>query len=70
MAMRNALSEKGVDPNVVIPKIETKLIVDHSLKIIHSGSANALKINMAVEQGANQERYQFIKWVPCMLLII
>ncbi len=61
-AMRDAVKELGKDPAVIEPLVPVDLVVDHSVQVDRSGSANAFLENLKIEFGRNKERYQFLKW--------
>jgi len=61
-AMRDAVEELGKDPAVIEPLVPVDLVVDHSVQVDRSGSANAFLENLKIEFSRNKERYQFLKW--------
>ena len=61
-AMRDAVQELGKDPAVIEPLVPVDLVVDHSVQVDRSGSANAFLENLKIEFSRNKERYQFLKW--------
>ena len=61
-AMRGVADKMGKNPKVIEPLVPVDLVVDHSVQIDHYGSKDALDLNMKLEFGRNQERYQFMKW--------
>ncbi len=61
-AMRAAVARMGKDPAVIEPLVPVDLVVDHSVQVDFSGSAEALRKNLDVEFIRNRERYQFLKW--------
>jgi aconitate hydratase len=61
-AMRSAVSRTGKNPGVIEPLVPVDLVVDHSVQVDFFGSAEALRMNLAVEFQRNRERYQFLKW--------
>ena len=61
-AMRDAVAAVGQDPQKINPLVPVDLVVDHSVQIDFSGSANALAKNVEKEYERNQERYTFLKW--------
>ena len=61
-AMRDAVQALGKDPSVIEPLVPVDLVVDHSVQVDRSGSANAFLENLKVEFSRNKERYQFLKW--------
>ena len=60
--IRQAVANLGGDANLVEPRHQVNLVVDHSLGVDHSGTPNALALNEALEMGRNEERYQLLKW--------
>ncbi len=61
-AMRSATALLGKNVKLVEPLVPVDLVVDHSVQVDSSGSANSLQINMEMEFKRNQTRYQFLKW--------
>lgn len=61
-AMRDAVQALGKDPAMIEPLVPVDLVVDHSVQVDRSGSANAYLANLKTEFGRNKERYQFLKW--------
>ncbi len=61
-SLRSAMAEMGGDPEVINPRVPVDLVIDHSVQVDHSGSADALEKNMAIEFERNRERYEFLKW--------
>ncbi|MGK0176400.1 MAG: aconitate hydratase [Lentimonas sp.] len=61
-AMRDAVSALGKDPSIIEPLVPVDLVVDHSVQVDRSGSANAFLANLKTEFSRNKERYQFLKW--------
>jgi aconitate hydratase len=61
-AMRDAVQTIGSDPAKIEPLVPVDLVVDHSVQVDRSGSANAFLENLKIEFGRNKERYQFLKW--------
>lgn len=61
-AMRDAAKDLGKDPMNVNPRIPVDLVIDHSIQVDKSGSAEALKENVKIEMERNNERYKFLKW--------
>ena len=45
-AMRNALKDKGIDPNKINPLSRVDLVIDHSVMVDHFGTENAYKENV------------------------
>ena len=61
-AMRSAVAKAGKNPKIIEPLVPVDLVVDHSVQVDFSGSAEALKQNLELEFTRNRERYQFLKW--------
>ena len=61
-AMRSAVNRMAKNPGVIEPLVPVDLVVDHSVQVDFFGSAEALRMNLAVEFQRNRERYQFLKW--------
>ena len=61
-AMRNAVTALGKDPAIIEPLVPVDLVIDHSVQVDRSGSANAFLENLKIEFNRNKERYQFLKW--------
>ncbi len=61
-AMRTAAKKMGKDPKVIEPLVPVDLVIDHSVQVDASGSAEALEENMRLEMERNGERYEFLKW--------
>ena len=61
-AMRDAVAALGKDPSVIEPLVPVDLVIDHSVQVDRSGSANAFMENLKIEFERNRERYQFLKW--------
>ena len=61
-AMRSAVDRLGKDPQCIEPLVPVDLVVDHSVQVDRSGSADAFKTNLNIEFQRNRERYEFLKW--------
>jgi aconitate hydratase len=61
-AMRDALSEAGVDPMVLNPGLPVDVSVDHSLAVEAFARKDAPGINLDFEIRRNKERYTFLQW--------
>jgi len=61
-AMRDALKEKGLDPNNINPLSRVDLVIDHSVMVDYFGNRNAYEDNVKKEFERNKERYEFLKW--------
>ena len=61
-AMRDALENKGLDPNKINPLSRVDLVIDHSVMVDYFGNNNAYEDNVKKEFERNIERYEFLKW--------
>jgi aconitate hydratase len=61
-AMRSAVAALGKNPKIIEPLVPVDLVVDHSVQVDFSGTADALRQNLEIEFQRNRERYQFLKW--------
>ena len=61
-AMRDALKERGLDPNKINPLSRVDLVIDHSVMVDYFGNNNAYEDNVKKEFDRNKERYEFLKW--------
>lgn len=61
-AMRDAMRERGGDPNKINPLSCVDLVIDHSVQVDHFGDASAFQYNVEHEMQRNLERYQFLRW--------
>ena len=61
-AMRDAVKKVGKDPSVIEPLVPVDLVVDHSVQVDRSGTANSFLQNLDIEFDRNKERYEFLKW--------
>ncbi len=61
-AMRDALVQRGVDPQKINPLSPVDLVIDHSVSIDKFGTDTAFEQNVAREMQRNFERYRFLKW--------
>ncbi len=61
-SLRSSMLKLGADPSLINPQIPVDLIIDHSVQVDFSGTADSIEKNMALEFERNQERYKFIKW--------
>jgi len=61
-AMRDAAAKLGKDPKIIEPLVPVNLVVDHSIQVDYYNRPDALKLNMEMEFGRNNERYKFMKW--------
>jgi aconitate hydratase len=61
-SMRDAMVARGLDPRRVDPMVPTDLVIDHSVRVDHAGSRDALARNLALELERNKERYGVVRW--------
>ena len=61
-AMRSAVNRLGKNSKIIEPLVPVDLVVDHSVQVDFSGSADAMDRNLDKEFTRNRERYQFLKW--------
>ncbi len=61
-AMRDGVIKLGGKPEKVNPLIPVDLVIDHSVMMDYTGSADALKKNLELEFERNGERYRFLRW--------
>jgi aconitate hydratase len=61
-AMRQAVSDLGRDASVIEPLVPVDLVVDHSVQVDRSGTAQSFQQNLKLEFERNRERYEFLKW--------
>ena len=61
-AMRNALKNRGLEPNKINPLSRVDLVIDHSVMVDKYRNKDALAQNVKKEFERNQERYEFLKW--------
>src|SRR3984957_2796227 len=61
-ALRDAFVARGLDPRRVNPMIQTDLVIDHSVRVDHSGTPDAFAKNIAAELERNRERYGVVRW--------
>ena len=61
-AMRDAMVERGGDPERVNPKIPCTLVIDHSVTADVTGCPSAAGDNLSIEASRNRERFAFLKW--------
>ena len=61
-AMRSAVARLGRDPGMIEPLVPVDLVVDHSVQVDVSGTADSFQRNLGIEFTRNRERYQFLKW--------
>ncbi|KAK6230253.1 hypothetical protein QUC31_001771 [Theobroma cacao] len=61
-SMRDAMKNLGNDPNKINPLVPVDFVVDHSVQVNVTRSANTVQANMELEFQRNKERFAFIKW--------
>ncbi|MBW2736278.1 MAG: aconitate hydratase AcnA [Deltaproteobacteria bacterium] len=61
-AMRSAMGRLGGNPQLINPQIPVDLVIDHSVQVDVSSSADALQKNAEFEFRRNRERYMFLRW--------
>ena len=61
-AMRSAVARMKKNPKMIEPLVPVDLVVDHSVQVDFSGTADAMARNLDVEFRRNRERYQLLKW--------
>ncbi len=61
-AMRDAMVRLGGDPRRINPAVPVDFVIDHSVMVDHTGSADALARNMQLEIERNRERFAFLRW--------
>jgi aconitate hydratase A / 2-methylisocitrate dehydratase len=61
-AMRQAVADRGGDPQGLDPLIPADLVIDHSVQVDVFGRPDALARNAELEYRRNLERYQFLRW--------
>ncbi len=62
IAMRNAASKMGKDPQRINPVIPVQLVADHSVQVDKFGTSYAIMQNLSLEYKRNKERYAALKW--------
>ena len=61
-AMRSVVERMGRDPKLIEPLVPVDLVIDHSVQVDFSSTADAFLMNMEMEFKRNRSRYQFLKW--------
>jgi aconitate hydratase len=61
-AMRDGIISLGGDPQKVNPLVPVDLVIDHSVMVDVSGTADSLRRNVDIEFERNGERYTFLRW--------
>lgn len=60
--MRDAVSMRNIDAGKIEPIVPVDLIIDHSVQVDRSGTADAFLFNLEIEFERNIERYEFLNW--------
>lgn len=60
--LREELAARGLDPALVNPRIQTDVVIDHSLIVEHFGASDSEQRNIDIEFQRNKERYRLFKW--------
>ncbi len=61
-AMRDGVIKLGGQPEKVNPLIPVDLVIDHSVMMDYTGTADSHKKNLEMEFDRNGERYRFLRW--------
>jgi aconitate hydratase len=61
-AMRDSLARLGGNPTKVNPLVPVELVIDHSVIIERSGTADSYDRNVSIEYDRNIERYKLLRW--------
>jgi len=61
-SMRDAIIALGGDPAKINPLVPVELVIDHSVILERTGTAESYEQNVAIEYDRNIERYTFLKW--------
>jgi aconitate hydratase len=61
-AMRDAIGKLGGDAKKINPLLPAELVIDHSVQVDKSGTADAFAFNADIEMKRNIERYAFLRW--------
>ena len=62
VAMRDAMTALGGDPQRINPLIPTDLVIDHSVIADMFGRPEAFRVNAELEFERNHERYELLRW--------
>ena len=62
VAMRDAMTKLGGDPQQINPLIPTELVIDHSVIAEVVARPDAFRVNADLEFTRNKERYQLLRW--------
>ncbi|MGK2856056.1 MAG: aconitase family protein, partial [Thermoanaerobaculia bacterium] len=61
-AMRATVARAGKNPQMIEPLVPVDLVIDHSVQVDVSSTADSFEQNMVLEFKRNAQRYQFLKW--------
>ena len=61
-AMRQAVSDFGIDAASINPITPVDLVIDHSVSVDKAGFKEAFNENVRIEFSRNKERYSFLRW--------
>lgn len=61
-ALRDHAVRHGRQAAEIDARIPVHLVIDHSVKVDHSGTEDAFRQNLAEEYSRNTERYSFFRW--------
>ena len=61
-AMRDGIKALGGDPSRINPVVPADLVIDHSVQVDYSGTADAFRLNVEREFERNRERYALLRW--------
>jgi aconitate hydratase len=61
-SMRDAIIALGGDPDKINPLVPVELVIDHSVILERTGTAESFDQNVVIEYERNIERYTFLKW--------
>ncbi len=61
-AMRDAMKQKGADPQKINPLAPVDLVIDHSVQVDKYATPEAFRENVEYEIERNMERYEFLRW--------
>ncbi len=60
--MREAMQKLGGDPKKINPLSPVDLVIDHSVTVDKSATADSFAVNVKLEFDRNAERYEFLRW--------
>src|SRR3954471_4829740 len=61
-AMRSCVERMDKETSIIEPLVPVDLVIDHSVQVDFSSTADAFQKNMEMEFKRNNSRYQFLKW--------